>query len=241
MSQITRNDPTPSQEVKIPEDILRQIYEKLPHPHDITKESSEQTELLRALLIQSTTNDSKFEFIWNAVLQSIAIIFAVVFGTFSVLAYLVGETANKQSIEANQLSLLSLCLSNSDPNAKNACAGLYQQPSEPLASLASAVFGTALPSATTTPTPTSTTTPPGLNPTTTASPSSTGIATSTASAIPNPSSGSGSRGSGPSLNGAAIAGLTIGSVLFVASVISSIIAFRQKYYHKERSSIRSQV
>lgn len=115
MSQITQSS-TPPQDGKISEDILRQIYEKLPYPNDITKESNEQTELLRALVIQSTSDDSKIEFIWNAVLQSVAIIFGVVFGTFSVLAYLVGETANKQSVEANQLSLLSLCLSNSVRN-----------------------------------------------------------------------------------------------------------------------------
>ncbi|KAB8292398.1 hypothetical protein EYC80_008132 [Monilinia laxa] len=235
MSQSTFQNPMPLQDGKIPEDLLRQICEKLSHPNDLTKETSDQTEILRALLIQSTSNDSKFEFVWNAVLQSIAIIFAVVFGTFSVLAYLVGETANKQSTEANKLSLLSLCLSNSDPNAKSACAGLYQQPSEPLASLASVVFGSELPAATPTTTPTTTA---GLNPSTFSSSSS--IATSTATATPT-SSPIGSKGdSGPSINGAAIAGLTVGSVLFVASVVSSIVAFRQKYY-KERSSGLSQV
>ncbi|TGO44034.1 hypothetical protein BCON_0636g00040 [Botryotinia convoluta] len=43
-------------------------------------------------------------------------------------------------------------------------------------------------------------------------------------------------GSGPSstLVGATIAGLTVGSALLVASVISSIIAFRQKF-HMQRS------
>ncbi|KAB8292397.1 hypothetical protein EYC80_008132 [Monilinia laxa] len=210
MSQSTFQNPMPLQDGKIPEDLLRQICEKLSHPNDLTKETSDQTEILRALLIQSTSNDSKFEFVWNAVLQSIAIIFAVVFGTFSVLAYL-------------------------DPNAKSACAGLYQQPSEPLASLASVVFGSELPAATPTTTPTTTA---GLNPSTFSSSSS--IATSTATATPT-SSPIGSKGdSGPSINGAAIAGLTVGSVLFVASVVSSIVAFRQKYY-KERSSGLSQV
>ncbi|KAA8564264.1 hypothetical protein EYC84_011208 [Monilinia fructicola] len=235
MSLSTFQNPIPPQDGKIPEDILRQICEKLPHPNEITKETSEQTEVLREILTQSTSNDSKFEFVWNAVLQSIAIIFAVVFGTFSVLAYLVGETANKKSTEANQLSFLSLCLSNSDPNANSACAGLYQQPSEPLESLASAVFGTQLPTATATPTPTTTA---GLNPSTSSSSSS--IATSTTTSVWN-TPPAGSKGdSGPSLNGAAITGMTVGSVLFVASVVSSIVAFRQKYY-KQRSSSLSQV
>ncbi|QSZ32591.1 hypothetical protein DSL72_002170 [Monilinia vaccinii-corymbosi] len=233
MSQSTFQSPMSPQDGKTPEDILRQIYEKLPHPNDATKETSEQTELLQALLTQATSNDSKFEFVWNAVLQSIAIIFAVVFGTFSVLAYLVGETANKQSTEANQLSLLSLCLSNSDPNVKSACAGLYQQPAEPLASLASAVFGTELPTAKPTSTPTPTTV--GLNPSTSAS--SSGIATSTTTAAPSSSPSSSKGGSGSSLNSAAIAGLTIGSILFVASVFSSIIAFRKKFHKARRASI----
>ncbi|RAL66663.1 hypothetical protein DID88_006348 [Monilinia fructigena] len=185
-------------------------------PMTLQKKTSEQTEILRALLVQSTSNDSKFEFVWNAALQSIAIIFAVVFGTFSVLAYLVGETANKQSTEAKSIEFTF----NMIPMRKVPALGLYQQPSAPLASLASAIFGTELPTATPTTAPTTTA---GLNPSTFSSSSS--IATSTATATPT-SSPTGSKGdSGPSLNGAAIAGFTIGSILFAASVVSSIHQF----------------
>ncbi|TGO63830.1 hypothetical protein BOTNAR_0095g00280 [Botryotinia narcissicola] len=75
-------------------------------------------------------------------------------------------------------------------------------------SLASAVFGSALPTAT-------------LN--------------STLTSVPiGPGTG---WGSGPSstLNGATIAGLTVGSVLLVSSVISPIIGFLHEF-HKQRSS-----
>jgi hypothetical protein len=37
------------------------------------------------------------------------IVFVIVFGVFSVMAYKIGEKANAQASEANQLSLLSLC------------------------------------------------------------------------------------------------------------------------------------
>ncbi|TEY57665.1 hypothetical protein BOTCAL_0209g00040 [Botryotinia calthae] len=118
--------------------------------------------------------------------------FAVVFGTLSVPAYLVGETPNKQA---------------TDENAQGACTGLYQQLSSPIESLVSVVFVSALPTATTNPLPT---------------------------LVPiGPETNWGS-GSNPTLNGAAIAGLTVGSwhlavgsVLLIESVISSIIAFRQ--------------
>lgn len=66
----------------------------------------------------------KFQFILNAILQTLALIIGLLFGIFSVLAYKLGETANEQSLvantyadaankeahTANQLALLSFCL-----------------------------------------------------------------------------------------------------------------------------------
>ena len=50
--------------------------------------------------------------IWGAILQAMAVAIGVLFGVFTILAYKANETANSQSLAANQLALLGLCLSN---------------------------------------------------------------------------------------------------------------------------------
>ncbi|MCJ1415120.1 hypothetical protein MMC32_001451 [Xylographa parallela] len=58
---------------------------------------------------------TKTQFIWNAILQAFALVVGILFGVFSILSYVVSESANSQSLAANQLALLALCLSS--PNA----------------------------------------------------------------------------------------------------------------------------
>jgi len=55
---------------------------------------------------------TKIEFIWSSVLQTVGLLFVIVFGVFAKLAYDAAEVANKQSFEANQISLLTFCLLN---------------------------------------------------------------------------------------------------------------------------------
>ncbi|MCJ1285079.1 hypothetical protein MMC26_004417 [Xylographa opegraphella] len=88
------------------------------------------------------TATSKTQFVWNAVLQGIALVIGVLFGVFAILSYVVSETANGQSMAANQLALLALCLAS--PNAsttQDACEVVFEQASALLASLATAAFG----------------------------------------------------------------------------------------------------
>jgi hypothetical protein len=58
----------------------------------------------------------KAQIILNAVLQIVGVVAAIVFGTFSVLAYLATEAGNtafdQESRTANQLALLTICLNN---------------------------------------------------------------------------------------------------------------------------------
>ncbi|THV48734.1 hypothetical protein BGAL_0231g00170 [Botrytis galanthina] len=113
---------------------------------------------------------------------------------------------NSSLFGVNPLPFCSqLCL---DPYATGVCAGLYQQTSSSIESLASVPSGSALPTATLNSTPTSVLIGPGNG-----------------------------WGSGPSsaLDGATIAGLTLGTVLLVSSVISSIIVCLHNF-HKQRSS-----
>ncbi|MCJ1320734.1 hypothetical protein MMC15_006075 [Xylographa vitiligo] len=58
---------------------------------------------------------TKTQFVWNAILQALGVIIGILFGVFSILSYVVSETANGQSLAANQLALLALCLSS--PNS----------------------------------------------------------------------------------------------------------------------------
>jgi len=64
--------------------------------------SREEVDLLQRVVDGIGSLDgSKSEFIWNTVLQVLGILFVIVFGAFSVLAYTAARIANKQSLEAN--------------------------------------------------------------------------------------------------------------------------------------------
>jgi hypothetical protein len=71
-----------------------------------------QTELLTIICRELTRPPNKTEFISNAILQLVALVIGVLFGVFSILAYSITQTANKLSLAANQIALLSLCLSS---------------------------------------------------------------------------------------------------------------------------------
>ncbi|MCJ1296064.1 hypothetical protein MMC34_007629, partial [Xylographa carneopallida] len=61
------------------------------------------------------TKTTRMQFMWNSILQASALVIGIIFGVFSILSYLASETANSQSLAANQLALLALCLSS--PNS----------------------------------------------------------------------------------------------------------------------------
>ncbi|MCJ1437687.1 hypothetical protein MMC27_007074 [Xylographa pallens] len=88
------------------------------------------------------TETTKTQFVWNAILQAFALVIGILFGVFSILSYVVSETANSQSLAANQLALLALCLSSPNSSTiQDTCDVVFEQASQPLASLATAAFG----------------------------------------------------------------------------------------------------
>jgi hypothetical protein len=86
-------------------DLLDSINSKIPPPETVLEELA----ILRAIHKQLRSESTKVQFLWNAFLQITGIVFVIVFGVFSVMAYKIGERANTQASEANQLALLSLC------------------------------------------------------------------------------------------------------------------------------------
>jgi hypothetical protein len=99
--------PTPEEE------LLKAIRDKLPSSEILSRLSRDQVEILN-VIAQSVKHleDTKIEFVWNSALQLAGLLFVVIFGVFAALAYDAAAVANKQSSEANQLSLLTFCLLN---------------------------------------------------------------------------------------------------------------------------------
>jgi hypothetical protein len=96
------------------EALLAESNHKLASADALSDAAKQEAVLLKQIadLLKKSAVPSKVEFIWNQILQLVGICFVIVFGTFAVLAYNVAVVANKQSLDANQLSLLSVCLSN---------------------------------------------------------------------------------------------------------------------------------
>jgi hypothetical protein len=69
----------------------------------------EELALLQKIHKQIQSESTKTQFIWNAFLQVFGLVFVVIFGAFSIIAFRIGEQANIQSSQANQLALLSFC------------------------------------------------------------------------------------------------------------------------------------
>jgi hypothetical protein len=81
-------------------------------PHSISQQQLTVLESIRDRIGVPRSNRTSVQFIWGAILQAIAVVVGVLFGVFTILAYKANETANSQSLAANQLALLGLCLSN---------------------------------------------------------------------------------------------------------------------------------
>ena len=116
----------PSQEVKIdPENtctasptiaaLLKSIDSKLT-PQEV---SLKELALLEKIQKQLQSESTKTQFVWNAFLQIAGITFAVIFGAFAIIAFKIGEQANIQSSQANQLALLSFCYASNSVRILN--------------------------------------------------------------------------------------------------------------------------
>ena len=77
--------------------------------------------LLQKIQKQLQSESTKTQFIWNAFLQVFGLVFVVIFGAFSIIAFRIGEQANIQSIQANQLALLSFCFTSNSVRLSRLC------------------------------------------------------------------------------------------------------------------------
>ena len=81
--------------------------------HIIAKsDDSQQEKILEAIHSQLAAQSTPLQFIWNAVLQTVVVVIALLFGMFSIFAWHGQDRANQMTIQANQIALLSVCLSN---------------------------------------------------------------------------------------------------------------------------------
>jgi hypothetical protein len=95
------------------EDLLKAIYDKLPSAEIPSGLTQHQLEVLTVIADRlKYLEETKVEFIWSSVLQLAGLLFVVIFGVFAALAYDAAEVANRQSAEANQMSLLTFCMLN---------------------------------------------------------------------------------------------------------------------------------
>jgi len=83
--------------------------------------------------------------IWTAILQVIAVILAILFGVFSILAYMIAEKANNLSEKSNLLALLSYCQSDASQGGANntaavACERVQAAAAAQIASLATTLI-----------------------------------------------------------------------------------------------------
>lgn len=81
-------------------------------PSDDPTDSSQQVKLLQAIHAQLASQSTPLQFVWNAVLQTVVVIIAFLFGMFSIFSWHGQYKANRMTAQANQISLLSICLSN---------------------------------------------------------------------------------------------------------------------------------
>lgn len=91
------------------EDIREAVRSQLAATETLSQMSIELKKIAEDVRTSST---SKVEFVWGSVLQLAGLLFVVIFGVFAALAYDAAEVANKQSAEANQMSLLTFCMVN---------------------------------------------------------------------------------------------------------------------------------
>ena len=111
--------------IQIEANILSQqatFLERLDHSLHGTGQKAEAPDPQLALLCSirdrigmTEPKTTKTQFVWNAILQTIALVIGILFGVFSILSYSISQTSFTQSLIANKLALLALCLSS--PNA----------------------------------------------------------------------------------------------------------------------------
>jgi len=100
--------------------LLKSIDSKLTPPEVHLKELA----LLQKIQKQLQSESTKTQFVWNAFLQTAGIIFAVIFGAFAIVAFKIGEQANIQSNQANQLALLSFCYGSNSVRVPGLVSGV---------------------------------------------------------------------------------------------------------------------
>jgi hypothetical protein len=95
------------------EDLLKAIHDKLPSAEILSGFTQHQLEVPTVIADRlKHLEETKVEFIWSSVLQLAGLLFVVIFVVFAALAYDAAEAANRQSAEANQMSLLTFCMQN---------------------------------------------------------------------------------------------------------------------------------
>ncbi|PMD28679.1 hypothetical protein NA56DRAFT_640267 [Hyaloscypha hepaticicola] len=118
-------------------DLLDSINSKIPPPDTVL----EELKILRAIHKQLRSESTKIQFLWNAFLQIMGIVFVIIFGVFSVMAYKIGQRANTQASEANQLALLSLCFGSNSSIAEALCGDVFQRAAQTVPVLVTQVMG----------------------------------------------------------------------------------------------------
>jgi hypothetical protein len=91
---------------------MKQLDSKFRDGYLLSLQQLTVLESIRDCIGAPRSHRTNAHFIWGAILQAMAVAIGVLFGVFTILAYKANETANSQSLAANQLALLGLCLSN---------------------------------------------------------------------------------------------------------------------------------
>lgn len=91
------------------------------HNRLLTNEESSallhQVKLLQEIHSQLAGKSTRLEFIWNAVLQTVIVMIAFLFGMFSIFSWHGQYLANQWISQANQISLMALCLASNAVSA----------------------------------------------------------------------------------------------------------------------------
>ena len=99
--------------LRIHSSLLRDLVEKSTMK-DEGSDSSKQLQALEAIQRQLAAQSTPLQFIWNAILQTVLVAIAFLFGVFSIFSWHGQWAANIIAGEANQLALISICLSNNE-------------------------------------------------------------------------------------------------------------------------------
>jgi len=98
-------------ELLVPKEPLRSLS---PSPPTSCTHNTEQVLLLQAIHDQLASQNTPLQFIGNAVLQTVFVTIAFLFGLYSIFSWHASITANVSAQQANQIALISLCLFNNN-------------------------------------------------------------------------------------------------------------------------------